>query len=111
MMPSVSLEKEATKYLRVEEQTAGMIATTGPQAQGLRLATVLITPAEDPVKEALRKVTTAREKPRAPLDQDELLIFRLRPRKEAEGKKKAQSPQLFKTLMDSFGRIAEAVQR
>jgi len=110
-MPSVNLEREAAKYLRVEEQTAGMIATAGPQAQGLRLATVLITPAEDPVKEALRKVTTAREKPREPLDQDELLIFRLRPRKEAEGKKKAQSPQLFKTLMDSFGRIAEAVQR
>jgi len=110
MMPSVSLEKEATKYLRVEEQTAGMIATAG-QAQGLRLATVLITTAEDPVKEALRKVTTAREKPRESLKQDELLIFRLGHKKEAEGKKKAQSPQLFKTLMDSFGRIAEAVQR
>jgi len=109
MMPGVNLEREA-KYLRVEEQTAGMI-TTAAQAQGLKLATVLITPAEDPVKEALRKVTTAREKPKAPLDQDELLIFRLRPRKEAEGKKKAQSLQLFKTLMDSFGRIAEAVQR
>ena len=110
-MPSVNLEREAAKYLRVEEQTAGMIATAGPQAQGLRLATVLITPAEDPVKEALRKVTTAREKHRESLKQDELLIFRLGHKKEAEGKKKAQYPQLFKTLMDSFGRIAGAVQR
>ena len=110
MMPGVNLEREA-KYLRVEEQTAGMIATAGPQAQGLRLATVLITPAEDPVKEALRKLTTAREKPREHLKQDELLIFRLGHKKEAEGNKKAQSPQLFKTLIDSFGRIAEAVQR
>jgi len=110
MMPSVSLEKEAAKYLRVEEQTAGMIATAGPQAQGLRLATVLITPAEDPVKEALRRVTTAREKPREHLKQNELLVFRLMPIEERR-RKKAQFPQLFKMLMGSFGRIAGAVQR
>jgi len=110
MMPSVNLEREAAKYLRVEEQTAGMIATAGPQAQGPGMATVLITPAEDPVKEALRKVTTAREKPREPLEQDELLVFRLMPIKERR-RKKAQYPQLFKTLIDSFGGIAKAVQR
>jgi len=43
MMPSVNLKREVAKYLRAEEQTAGMIATAG-QAQGLRLSNVNYPP-------------------------------------------------------------------
>jgi len=45
MMPSVNLKREVAKYLRVEEQTAEIIATAG-QAQGLRLNKVNYPPAE-----------------------------------------------------------------
>ncbi|MEM3827423.1 MAG: hypothetical protein QXR58_02370 [Candidatus Micrarchaeaceae archaeon] len=115
-MPSTSLEKSAEKYLRKEEtaeaateQGYGIITTTLHSRRPLYYETLY----QNPALEALRKVTTPTQKAQVPpLNQDQLLIFRLRPQgwKGARKKDSLLGATLRKYLANATGKLSEMLQ-